>query len=242
MKQKESRMQFCFTAEYAQQACITSFSQLELSVSMAIGLLGALLPVPGGMTWSPGWFGHGKLRAWLACLFARVVERYCFTCCRWACWIWYLVGFSRWVCTCVTRVRKVLYCFTTSLCVASIWAIHLWHRPAKHLTQSYKRVRLQGTQQGFTNSHSVARNEFLRECSNNWLINRKATSSTSLPHGEICHLKSMFQFSSSHRHSATGTSLFRPSATQCLIFTKLWRNKCHSRTHFTCQYLLIKAK
>lgn len=75
------------------------FSQLELSVSIAMGLLGALLPGTSGMTWSPGWFGHGKLRTWLACLFAKVVERYCFTCCLWACCMWYLVGFSRWVCT-----------------------------------------------------------------------------------------------------------------------------------------------
>lgn len=29
---------------------LTSFSQLELRVSMAIGLFGALLPVPGGIT------------------------------------------------------------------------------------------------------------------------------------------------------------------------------------------------
>lgn len=78
---------------------VTSLSQLELSVSRAMGLLGALLPGTGGMTRSPGWFGHGKLRTWLACLFANVVERYCFTCCLCACCMWYLVGFSRWVCT-----------------------------------------------------------------------------------------------------------------------------------------------
>lgn len=80
-------------------AGITSLSQVELSVSMAMGLLGALLPGTGGMTWSPGWFAHGKLTTWLACLLAKVVERYCFTCCLCACCMWYLVGFSRWVCT-----------------------------------------------------------------------------------------------------------------------------------------------
>lgn len=63
------------------------------------GAVGCAAPGTGGMAWSPGWFGHGELRTWLACLFANVVERYCFTWCLWACCMWYLVGFSRWVCT-----------------------------------------------------------------------------------------------------------------------------------------------
>lgn len=71
-----------------------SFSQLELSVSRAIGLLGALLPGPGGMPCSGGWLGH-----WLPFLPPRLVDRYCLTCCLWACWMWYLPGLSRWDCT-----------------------------------------------------------------------------------------------------------------------------------------------
>lgn len=54
----------------------TSFSQLELRVSRALGLLGALLPGPGGMPCSGGWLGH-----WLAVLPPRVVDKYCLTCC-----------------------------------------------------------------------------------------------------------------------------------------------------------------
>lgn len=55
---------------------LTSFSQLELRVSRALGLLGALLPGPGGMPCSGGWLGH-----WLALLPPRVVDKYCLTCC-----------------------------------------------------------------------------------------------------------------------------------------------------------------
>lgn len=73
---------------------LTSFSQLELRVSRALGLLGALLPGPGGMPCSGGWLGH-----WLTGLPPRLVDRYCLTCCLWACWMWYLDGFSRWGCT-----------------------------------------------------------------------------------------------------------------------------------------------
>lgn len=167
MKQKESRLQFPFTEEYEQGEHITSFSQLELRVSIAIGLLGALLPVPGGMTWSPGWFGHGKLRAWLACLFARVVERYCFTCCRWACWMWYLVGFSRWVCTCMTQFKKCFivvhpcYQLWHDTYMRSTWAMKLWHTDQLSIWLKYKPVQLQGRQQRFANPHSVARNQFM---------------------------------------------------------------------------------
>lgn len=73
---------------------LTSLSQLELRVSRALGLLGALLPGPGGMPCSGGWPGH-----WLAVLAPRLVDKYCLTCCLWACWMWYLDGFSRWGCT-----------------------------------------------------------------------------------------------------------------------------------------------
>lgn len=69
----------------------TSFSQLELSVSKAMGLLGALLPGPGGMPCSGGWLGH-----WLPFFVPRLVDRYWRTCCLWACWRWNLPGPSRW--------------------------------------------------------------------------------------------------------------------------------------------------
>lgn len=74
---------------------LTSFSQLEFRVSKAIGLLGALLPGPGGMPpWSEDWLGQGKLNTW-----EPSFPRYRFTCCCWERWMWYLVGFSRWVWT-----------------------------------------------------------------------------------------------------------------------------------------------
>lgn len=91
---------------YALDLCVlsfmpTSFSQFEVRVSRAMGLLGALLPGPGGIPCSGGWLWHCRLLAWLPGLPPRVVDRYCLTCCLWACWMWYLVGFSRWVCTLV---------------------------------------------------------------------------------------------------------------------------------------------
>lgn len=84
---------------------LTSFSQLELRLSRALGLLGALLPGPGGMPCSGGWLGH-----WLAVLPPRVVDRYCLTCCLWACWMWYLEGFSRWGCTYRSRTSALRHC------------------------------------------------------------------------------------------------------------------------------------
>lgn len=83
----------------------TSFSQLEVRVSRAMGLLGALLPGPGGIPCSGGWLGQ-----WLPTFAPKVVDRYCLTCCLWACWMWYLVGFSRWVCT-YLRVGKKDECW-----------------------------------------------------------------------------------------------------------------------------------
>lgn len=160
-KQKEGRTRFHFREQYTQWERITSFSQLELRVSIAIGLLGALLPVPGGMTWSPGWFGHGKLRAWLACLFARVVERYCFTCCRWACWIWYLVGFSRWVCTYMTGVKRALLFYSVIPRGTKLGYMFVTYTSPVAFDSKYKPVLFKGTQH-FANSHSVAKNEFMR--------------------------------------------------------------------------------
>lgn len=78
----------------------TSFSQLEVRVSKAMGLLGALLPGPGGMPCSGGWLGH-----WPPALPPRVVDRYCLTCCLWACWMWYFVGLSRWDCTLINEIE-----------------------------------------------------------------------------------------------------------------------------------------
>ena len=81
---------------------LTSFSQLELRVSKAIGLLGALLPGPGGMPpWSEDWLGQGKLNAW-----EPSFPRYRFTCCCCERWMWYLVGFSKWVWTYEWRAEK----------------------------------------------------------------------------------------------------------------------------------------
>lgn len=74
---------------------LTSFSQLAFKVSKAIGLLGALLPGPGGMPpRSEDWLGQGKLNTW-----EPSFPRYRFTCCCCERWMWYLVGFSRWVWT-----------------------------------------------------------------------------------------------------------------------------------------------
>ena len=87
-------------------SCSTSFSQLELRVSKAMGLLGALLPGPGGIPWSGGWLGHWKLLAWLPALPPRLGDRYCLTCCLWVCWMWYLVGFSRCVCTYIQKKTR----------------------------------------------------------------------------------------------------------------------------------------
>lgn len=87
---------------------LTSFSQLELRVSRALGLLGALLPGPGGMPCSGGWLGH-----WLALLPPRLVDKYCLTCCLWACWMWYLDGFSRWGCTYRSRDWALLHLYTS---------------------------------------------------------------------------------------------------------------------------------
>lgn len=82
---------------------LTSFSQLAFKVSKAIGLLGALLPGPGGMPpWSEDWLGQGKLRT---C--EPSFPRYRFTCCCWERWMWYLVGFSRWVWTCRSKKKSV---------------------------------------------------------------------------------------------------------------------------------------
>lgn len=69
----------------------TSFSQLELSVSSAMGLFGALLPGPGGIPCSGGWLVH-----WLPFFVPRLVDRYWRTCCLCACWRWNLPGPSRW--------------------------------------------------------------------------------------------------------------------------------------------------
>lgn len=95
-------------------SCRTSFSQLAFKVSKAIGLLGALLPGPGGMPpWSEDWLGQGKLNT---C--EPSFPRYRFTCCCWERWMWYLVGFSRWVWTCGRRKERqnvapllFVYCF-----------------------------------------------------------------------------------------------------------------------------------
>lgn len=84
---------------------LTSFSQLELRVSRALGLLGALLPGPGGMPCSGGWLGH-----WLTVLPPRLVDKYCRTCCLWACWMWYLDGVSKWGCTYRSRTSALHYC------------------------------------------------------------------------------------------------------------------------------------
>lgn len=82
----------------------TSFSQLELRVSKAIGLLGALLPSPGGMPpWSEDWLGQGKLNAW-----EPSFPRYRFTCCCCERWMWYLVGFSKWVWTCWSKAENII--------------------------------------------------------------------------------------------------------------------------------------
>lgn len=68
-------------------------------LSRAIGLFGALLAV-GPTSGAELHCGTGDApRVWVTALLPRVVERYCFTCCRCACWMWYLVGFSKWVCT-----------------------------------------------------------------------------------------------------------------------------------------------
>lgn len=51
----------------------------------------------------------GPAGSWLAVFALQavfVVDRYWRTCCLWACWMWYLVGFSRWVCTCETHSGK----------------------------------------------------------------------------------------------------------------------------------------
>lgn len=197
-----------------------------------MGLLGALLPVPGGMTWSPGWFGHGKLRAWLACLFARVVERYCFTCCRWACWMWYLVGFSRWVCTCTTQFKKDFIvlrhhcrCYGSELYICDIRTSYL----TKH-----KPVQLQGSPQCFSSWHLVARNQFMIRSFNNRLTIGTPRSSSYFSTTWDFSLKTSARVFSSYRHFRTVSSEFRPSAMWHLVFTKIWRNELYCRTHFTC--------
>lgn len=78
--------------------CFTS-SLLEPRLRCAIGLLGALL-AEGTLSGAELDCGTGDTpRVCGATLLPNVVDRYCFTCCLWACWMWYLVGFSRWVCT-----------------------------------------------------------------------------------------------------------------------------------------------
>lgn len=199
LKQKKGRMRFHFSEEYTQWECITSFSQLELRVSIAIGLLGALLPVPGGMTWSPGWFGHGKLRAWLACLFARVVERYCFTCCRWACWIWYLVGFSRWVCTYTTGVKRALLFYSVITCGTKL-AICLWHTPAQqHLIQSTNLCCSKELSASLI--HIQWRRMSLRDNVSITVLMVNQQVPIALLHNKTYHLKSMLGLPSLHRYS-----------------------------------------
>lgn len=74
-------------------------SLLEPMLSSAIGLLGALLAVGATSGAELDWGAGDRDKVWGIALFPRVVERYCFTCCLCACWMWYLVGFSKWVCT-----------------------------------------------------------------------------------------------------------------------------------------------
>lgn len=73
-------------------------------LSRAMGLLGVLFPAEvltrrSGLMWGEGTGGGGEgctpLTACNVCLLAKVVDRYCFTCCLCDCWMWYLVGFSR---------------------------------------------------------------------------------------------------------------------------------------------------
>lgn len=74
-------------------------SLLDPILSRAIGLFGALLAV-GAASGAELDCGTGDTpRVWVTAMLPRVVERYCFTCCLCACWMWYLVGFSKWVCT-----------------------------------------------------------------------------------------------------------------------------------------------
>lgn len=61
-----------------------------------------------GLRWGE-WLGMDPACFWLAVLALQavlVVDRYWRTCCLWACWMWYRVGFSRWVCTCETHSRR----------------------------------------------------------------------------------------------------------------------------------------
>ncbi len=84
--------------------CFTSL--LEPRLRCAIGLLGALL-AEGYLSGAEFDCGTGDTpRVCVATLFPSVVDKYCFTCCLWACWMWYLVGFSRWVCT-YSKVKTV---------------------------------------------------------------------------------------------------------------------------------------
>lgn len=75
-------------------------SLLDPMLSRAIGLLGALLAVGAASGAEVDWGTGDTPRVWVAAMLPRVVERYCFTCCLCACWMWYLVGFSKWVWTC----------------------------------------------------------------------------------------------------------------------------------------------
>lgn len=85
--------------------CHTS-SLLEPMLSRAIGLLGALLAVGAASGAEVDWGTGDTPRVWVTATLPRVVERYCFTCCLCACWMWYLVGFSKWVWTCSVQVSN----------------------------------------------------------------------------------------------------------------------------------------
>ncbi len=78
--------------------CFTS-SLLQPRLRCAIGLLGALLAEMHLSGAELDWGRGDTPRVCVASLFPSVVDKNCFTCCLWACWMWYLVGFSRWVCT-----------------------------------------------------------------------------------------------------------------------------------------------
>lgn len=74
-------------------------SLFDPMLSSAIGLLGALLAAGAASGAEVDCCTGDTPKVRLTATFPKVVDRYCFTCCLWACWMWYFVGFSKWVCT-----------------------------------------------------------------------------------------------------------------------------------------------